>query len=301
MRSLVAIGLPETGKTTFLAALWHVTEREEVPGSLRLEKISENAKHLNSIKNDWLSFKRVVRTVPGQEQSATLWLREESGVIGEVVFPDLSGESFQGAWEERHWTKEYNQLIADAGSLLLFIHPGTLREPYTIAEMQKMAEAAFPEENENNDAVIENVEEEDKQAPEAVEEWDPEKAPTQVQLVELLQFADHCIKADRPVRIAVIISAWDLVKNDYPGYAGPKKWLEDRTSYLDQYLKSNFEQFKVRVYGVSAQGGDLKADRELLLSFEHASDRILIEGPDCSPHDISEPIRWCLGLRDGTD
>src|ERR1700733_7707393 len=205
MRSLVAIGLPEAGKTTFLAALWHVTEREEVPGSLRLEKISENAKHLNSIKNDWLSFKRVVRTVPGQEQSAMLWLRGESGVIGEVVFPDLSGESFQGAWEERHWSKEYNQLIADAGSMLLFVHPGTLREPYTIAEMQKMAEAAFPEEN--SETVTENGEEDDKQAPETAEEWDPEKAPTQVQLVELLQFADQRIKADRPVRVAVIISA----------------------------------------------------------------------------------------------
>lgn len=79
--------------------------------------------------------------MPGQEQSATLWLREESGRIGEAVFPDLSGESFQGAWEERHWTKEYNQLIADAGRVLLFVHPGTLKEPYTIAEMQKMAES----------------------------------------------------------------------------------------------------------------------------------------------------------------
>jgi hypothetical protein len=290
------MGLPEAGKTTFLAALWHVTEREEVQGSLRLERISENAKHLNSIKNDWLGFKRVGRTVPGQEQSATLWLRAESGVIGEVVFPDLSGESFQGAWEERHWTKEYHQLITGAGGVLMFLHPNTLKEPFTIAEMQKMAESAFPEETSNE--VTEDVEEEEKQAP---EEWDPEKAPTQVQLVELLQFADRCLTADRPVRLAVVISAWDLVRNEYPGEAGPKKWLEDRTSYLDQYLKSNFEQFKVRVYGVSAQGGDLKTDREHLLSFEHASDRILIEGPDCNAHDISEPVRWCLGLRDRAD
>lgn len=298
MPNLLAIGLPEAGKTTFLAALWHVTEREEVPGSLRLEKISENAKHLNSIKNDWLSFTKVVRTVPGQEQSATLWLRDEAGTLGEVVFPDLSGESFQGAWEERHWTKEYDELVASAGALLLFVHPGTLKEPYTIAEMQKIAEAAFPE------AVVEGVapetEHDDKEAPEKAEEWDPEKAPTQVQLVELLQFVDERTKASRPIRVAVVVSAWDLVKNDYPGEAGARTWLETRTSYLDQYLKSNFEQFTVRVYGVSAQGGDLKADRELLLNFEHASDRILIEGPDCSPHDISEPVRWCLRLRDGT-
>lgn len=298
MRSLVAIGLPEAGKTTFLAALWHVTEREEVPGSLRLEKISENAKHLNAIKNDWLTFTRVVRTVRGQEQSATLWLRDESGVIGEVIFPDLSGESFQDAWKERHWTKEYNQLITDAGSVLLFIHPNTLTEPYTIAEAQKMAEAASPH-GEDDSATGDG--DETTQPPEVAKAWDPEKVPTQVQLVELLQFAHHCIKADRPIRIAVIISAWDLVKEDYPGEAGPNNWLERRTSYLHQYLKSNFELFRFRVYGVSAQGGDLKNDREHLLSFQCASDRIVIEGPDSRPHDLSEPVRWCLGLRDRTD
>lgn len=298
MHSLVAIGLPEAGKTTFLAALWHVTEREEVPGSLRLEKISENAKHLNGIKNDWLTFTRVGRTVRGQEQSATLWLRDESGDIGEIVFPDLSGESFQEAWEERHWTKEYNQLITDAGSVLLFIHPGTLKEPYTIAEMQRMAEAASPDEN--DDAAADDGDE-SAQSPEAAEEWDPENVPTQVQLVELLQFAHDRIKANRPIRVAVIISAWDLVKDDYPGEAGPKSWLERRTSYLHQYLSSNFELFRFRVYGVSAQGGDLKNDRQHLLNFGCASDRIIIEGPHCEPHDISEPVRWCLGLRDRTD
>jgi len=300
MPSLLAIGLPEAGKTTFLAALWHVSEREEVPGSLRLEKISDNAKHLNSIKDDWLSFTKVVRTVPGQEQYATLWLRDEAGTIGEVVFPDLSGESFQGAWKERHWTNEYDQLVASAEALLLFVHPDTLKEPYTIAEMQKIAEAAFPEpavEAPMREAALDE-DDVDKEPPKTTEEWDPEKAPTQVQLVELLQFVDQRNKAKRPLRVAVIVSAWDLEKNDYPGETGARTWLETRTSYLDQYLKSNFEQFTVRVYGVSAQGGDLKADRELLMNFEKAADRILIEGPDCRPHDISEPVRWCLGLRD---
>ena len=298
MPNLLAIGLPEAGKTTFLAALWHVTEREEVPGALRLERISENAKHLNSIKNDWLRFERVVRTIPGQEQSATLWLRDKEGGIGEVVFPDLSGESFQGAWKERHWTKEYDQLVESAGGLLLFVHPGTLKEPYTIAEMQKMAEAAFPEMTVKDTA--DQTELDDDHVTEKAEEWDPQRAPTQVQLVELLQFTEHRLKARRPIRLAVIVSAWDLVKSDYPDGAGARDWLKDRTSYLDQYLKSDFEQFTVRVYGVSAQGGDLITDREVLENFERASERILIEGPDCIPHDISEPVRWCLGLRNGT-
>ncbi|MFZ0523923.1 MAG: hypothetical protein WAL95_23060 [Candidatus Acidiferrales bacterium] len=296
MSNVLSIGLPEVGKTTFLAALWHVTESHEVPHALSLERISENAKHLNSIRNDWLRLEKVVRTIPGQEQTTTLWLRSEHGLVGEVLFPDLSGESFEGAWAERHWTREYDKLVSDADSLLVFVHPGTLREPITIAEMQRMAEAALPEdEREGSDQPDEADE---PPAKEGVEEWSPLKAPTQVQLVDLLQFTEKIQQAKRPVRVGVIISAWDLVREDFPGATGPSRWLSVRMSYLDQYLRGNLEMFTIRVYGVSAQGGDLEKDREALLNHALASERILIDGPECSPHDISGPVRWCLGLRE---
>src|SRR5260370_34302674 len=108
MASVLGIGLPEAGKTTFLAALWHVTESEEVPTALRLERISENAKHLNNIRNDWLRLDRVVGTVPGQEQPTTLWLRDDQGAVGEELFPDLSAESFGGARQDRESTKQHD-------------------------------------------------------------------------------------------------------------------------------------------------------------------------------------------------
>ena len=140
---IVAMGLPKAGKTTFLAALWHVTESEEVAGTLKLERISDDAKHLNSIKNDWLRFQPMVRTVPGQEQSASLLLCEPTkGKIGELIFPDLSGESFEAAWAERYWSEEYDRIVSGAESLLVFIHP-TVKEPYTVADIQKLAEAAL--------------------------------------------------------------------------------------------------------------------------------------------------------------
>ncbi|MCI0718249.1 MAG: hypothetical protein L0338_04655 [Acidobacteria bacterium] len=298
MASVLGIGLPEAGKTTFLAALWHVTESEEVHGALRLERISENAKHLNSIRNDWLQLERVVRTVPGQEQPTTLWLRDERGPVGEVLFPDLSGESFEGAWKDRHWTKDYDESVSRADSLLVFVHPGTLKEPYTIAEMQRLAEAAFPEENQGGPNQGHGGEDSAVEA--APEEWSAEKAPTQVQLVDLLQFTEQIQKAKRPVRVGVIVSAWDLVQKNFPGETGARSWLDARMPYLEQYLRSNFELYTLRVYGVSAQGGDLKEDRDALQNHSRPSERIIIQGPDCSPHDISEPLRWCLGLRGDT-
>jgi hypothetical protein len=299
MPELVAVGLPQTGKTTYLAALWHVTESEEVQGSLRLEKVSDEAKHLNNIRNEWLSFQKLTRTIPGQEQPVSLWFRNEQGVTGEVSFPDLSGEQFEKAWTKRNWPRAYDELIGSAQGLLLFIHPGTVKEPTSIADMQKYAEAAFPEDAEAdaNAAILRDSD----RTVEPTEEWDAEKAPTQVQLVDLLQFVHRRSKSEFPIRLAVIISAWDVVGDKYgdryAGESGAQGWLRDRLPYLDQFLRANPEFLIVRTYGVSAQGGDLNKDREALQRFERASERILIQGPNCVPHDISEPVRWCLGLR----
>ena len=47
------VGLPGTGKTTFLAALWHVAKSHEVPGSMRLERREGDQEYLNWIADEW--------------------------------------------------------------------------------------------------------------------------------------------------------------------------------------------------------------------------------------------------------
>jgi Double-GTPase 1 len=294
---LLVIGFPEAGKTTFLAALWHVAESGEVQGSLQLERISEDARHLNSIKDNWLLCRRVGRTQIPTEQSVSLWLRDEGNdTIGEVVFPDLSGETFQNQWNDRHWTRAYAELVSEASCVLLFLHPGKIKEPYTVADMQKMAEAAFPETADDEGY---QQEQESGAAAGVTESWIPELAPTQVQLVGLLQFLEPHLPTRSATRVAIIISAWDVVDHQGDdGTAAPVRWLERRLPYLVQYLQSHFESVQFRVYGVSAQGGDLDADRERLQEYPTASERIGIHGLDCSAHDITEPVRWALGLRE---
>ena len=128
-------------------------------------------------------------------------------------------------------------------------------------------------------------------------EWDLELAPTQVQLVGLLQFLEPYVAARSPIRLAIIVSAWDQVLQK-SGEVNPAAWIPARMPYLDQYLKSHFEMLTVRVYGVSAQGGDLTSDVVRLSSISPASNRIIVRGVDCTPHDITEPVRWALGWRE---
>jgi hypothetical protein len=294
---LLAIGFPEAGKTTFLAALWHVVESEEIEQSLCLERLSGDAQYLNSIKNDWLRCQKVKPTIPGKEEFPSLWLRDRvKGAVGQVDFPDLAGEFFTRAWVNRRWSVQYDSIVTNANSLLLFISPFKVNDPYTISDVELIGEAALHEEIsvDSSQSAPPRME-----APAAiVEKWEPEKAATQVQLVELLQFVAMRIRAKPPIKVAVVISAWDLIATKKSSNMSPSRWLERHLSYLDQFLKSNFERFEVRIFGVSAQGGDLPAEYEQLVKFEHASERIRIVGTDCAKHDISEPVRWGLGFSD---
>ena len=53
-KSVIVIGLPGSGKTTFLAALWHVISAREIPTALRFDTLAVGEQtHLNRIAARW--------------------------------------------------------------------------------------------------------------------------------------------------------------------------------------------------------------------------------------------------------
>jgi hypothetical protein len=274
------IGLPGTGKTTFLAALWYVVDSDEVLGSLQLETLHGDREHLNKIRSDWLSCRTIARTTIASEQLVSMKLTEPSGGrTTEVFFPDMSGESFRLQWKDRAWTKKYDQLVREAAGALLFVHPSTIVEPIRIDTANQLV-AELAEEASSNSL-----------AQDELTSWDADRAPTQVQLVELLQFLTVRTGASLPFRVSMIVSAWDLVCNDAKS---PEEWLAARLPLLDQYLKANLELFETRIYGVSAQGGDLNKDTDRLQKKHKPSERIFVVGHDGNQHDLTAPVRWVM-------
>jgi hypothetical protein len=117
-------------------------------------------------------------------------------------------------------------------------------------------------------------------------DWQAKTAPTQVQMVELLQFLAEL--SESRLRLAVIVSAWDLVKEQIT----PAEWVEKRMPLLWQYIAANPDSFTVSYMGVSAQGGE-RSDVSLL-EHEIASQRIKIRAPGGKEHDITQPVRWLM-------
>ncbi len=280
----ISIGLPATGKTTFLAALWHIVDSGDVPGSLQLAHTHGDQGYLNRIAAKWGNGQKLSRTSPAEETVVAMRLVADDGAITEVYFPDLDGESFTDQWVHRKCRRSYFEQADGASGILLFVHPDTVREPLWIEQRNALAAAARAD-GTGNEAAVSGTTDEDlgKSKP-----WDARVAPTQVQLVELLQFLTQLPFHRRPRRVAVIISAWDTVQSVYDD---PPRWLRERLPLLEQFLVANRELFPARVYGISAQGGEL-GNRDLLQI--PASQRIIVAGPEARPHDITAPIRWLM-------
>jgi hypothetical protein len=283
MSRFISIGLPESGKTTYLAALWHVLESREVHGALQLSALQADREYLNTIRDAWLSFSSVPRTlVPAGGIVFTL-ADEADSLLGTVEFPDLPGESFRAQWTERQWSEDYDGLVRSADGVLLFVHPSVI-EPRQISE----ADAALGSKARKRKAAAQEL------------AWNPERSPTQAQAVELLQFLAEAWQQSFPIPAAIIVSAWDRVavlaeatKSEEPT---PANWIAARLPLLSQFLRANPELFRTRIYGVSAQGGDFEVsgDRERMMDHVVTSDRIRVVGPDRVSHDPTSPLRWLM-------
>jgi hypothetical protein len=276
-RQLV-LGLPGTGKTTFLAALWYLVVWGEVATALRLDRLHGNREHLNRISNAWLSCRAMERTPIGSETLVSMRLVDtDTGERTEVFFPDMSGELFNLQWKERRCSRAHYRLAREASGVILFVHPGTVFEPVRIDEVSPLVEEIGPV-GAGEEAIHRS--------------WDADRSPTQVKLVDLLQCLVREPFAIPQVRIAVIVSAWDLVEGDADSPAG---WLATRLPLVDQYLRATPERFAVRVYGVSAQGGDLGRDGERLLQEGVPAKRIVVVQDGHRSHDLTAPVRWVMG------
>jgi len=272
----ILIGLPATGKTSFLAALWYLVQHSQVPHKLTLERLEGDNKYLNQISDAWLLCQPVPRTPTDSEKIVSMVLKDtDSGSTITLTFPDLSGESFSLQWSDRQITISYDNFLKIASGGVLFVNP----EPHKPARI----DAAAP--------LIEEMNHADADADTSVVEWEPTLAPRQVQLVELLQFIALRDLFKPPFRLALVISAWDKLK---ASGISPAKWFATQVPLLFQFLESNRNLFEYTIYGVSAQGGDY-AEAEKLTEVD-PSERIDVVSSDgrSSSHDLTEPLLWLM-------
>lgn len=281
--SVAIIGLPESGKTTFLAALWHLVTSRDVATALRFRTLNAgNSTHLNEIAARWRDAKVQDRTSVGGHRRVSMSLQDANAVPLTVTFPDVPGEAYRRMWEDRDCSPDIAEILK-SGGILLFIHADMIRAPkWVVDEIALSREAGLP---------IPGGEE---------VQWHPRLAPTQVQLVDMLQLLRRPPIDAGPRRLAVMLSAWDKASGEV---LSPQAYLEAKLPLLAQYLRRNVDGWTVNVYGVSAQGGEYDLvgvgsgghpEAETLRQLDVPATRIRLVAERHETHDLTEPLAWLM-------
>lgn len=270
------IGLPGSGKTTFLAALWHLINAGEVSTKFVLDKLVGDHRHLNDIVEAWRRCEKVPHTSIAAETSVSIHVHEPATGRKVILgFPDLSGESFELQFATRICRSAYVADFEGDGGILLFGTADRGQDGITILDIAPVLEGAADVDEGGN--------------PRA---WKPDLVPEQVRLVDLLQFLQRQPFRRKKRRVAVVVSAWDVVALPRPS---PNDWLSRELPLLHQFLVANPSSFEFRVYAVSAQGGGyVTPEQRAELLSQTPSERIQCVGPDTQAHDLTAPIVWLM-------
>lgn len=267
------VGLPNTGKTTYLAALWNALQESAGDHSLRLARFPQNAVYLKAIHERWLRGEPVGHTPRDGGEHVRLDVEIDKRPLVLDV-PDLSGETFEDMVVGRQLDSAVDSLLTSATALLLFAHPDHLRPRVTIAQARKMGATEATGETARTPAM------------------DRLKLPAELHMVDLLQAARlRCrdVGAPHVLRVALVLSAWDLLRSE--GLA-PAEWLRIRMPMLHAYLAGP-NTAASRVFGVSAQGGPTGPG----MAEKDPATKARVVEPDGSEHgDIAKPIVWATDL-----
>ena len=285
--TVIMAGLPKTGKTTFLGALYHVLESGE-SSDITLSAMPKVRRHLEEVRHRWLQVEPETRTSASSpimnDFSVSVQGRQETV---ELRWPDLSGEYFEEMVRKRTLNRDVDAILKDATAVLFFVHPQTLSQSPRIADLNRLASLVPAGQGPAADE-----EEQDKENAEPIE-WDATMVPGEVLTVELLQrmVAPHF--EGRIEKVAVVLSAWDQVRKTFES---PNAYFEKQAPLLHQFVEANWDEINTKVYGVSALGGDPVTDKNRLLLELEATKRIqVVDHAGASMLDgIVAPIKWLL-------
>jgi hypothetical protein len=281
-QAVVALGLPGSGKTTFLAALWHLITAMKVHARLKLVRLEAGeASYLKEITARWLQAKRQERTFHSGNRTVTLKLGTGTDREFDFAFPDIAGEAFARMWEARECDTAIAEAL-EAPAVMLFIHADKIKAPGWIADDVAQSQDI---------GIARTVGEQTN--------WQPQFAPTQVQLVDLLR----CLQ-ENPLdvgqrKLAIVLSAWDQVEAEQ---APPDEFLKLHLPLLHQYIEHGLsDSWAVCVFGVSAQGAEYddvdsepSADAQRMREMDIPSMRIKVVVGGTTSHDLTEPLFWLL-------
>jgi hypothetical protein len=255
------VGLPATGKTTYIAALWAYLRSGLDDSKWRVLEVPEDTTYLNLIVQAWLDRKEMPRSAPGVD-TVEFTVQTPGGQPTTIVVPDLPGEMFLNAVRRPAIDTVPATAVTESDVLFIFVN-GQRASTFAPLGDQEPPDEAFDEDEE-----VEEIEDEGAGTDEEHTEAEAGDTPPLREFVisdldsdtlntELLQRVLYLRRDQAPPPVVVVVSAWDVL--DVTGKT-PEEWLKDEQPMTWQSIVELRTRTTVAVIGVSAQGADYDDD-----------------------------------------
>lgn len=274
-KKVFMIGMPSSGKTTYLASLCRLLlyGGQETGWKLDVKDVPEGFERVQILIKNINSYKAVRRTYGLELNNVALSLYNQNQEWMQFVVPDSSGEIFRDLVYDRRIASNIMDHIVESDMLLFFINVNTMIWEERIKLGEKSAIKQLNEEQ--GDKVTQSAEDiveeyardrenEQIKSKEQVKnkEKEQKKYNNQSALVELLQIIIYLVPHSLNIRF--VISAWDLVEKEFKqDKVTPKEYIKIKLPLLYQYLEFNSKLIDYEIWGVSAQGGDFDDEDDL--------------------------------------
>lgn len=268
-------GLPDAGKTTFIAALWDIIKRKGSSLELRFLTTPDNTAYLNEIWEYWVSMKKIERSkTPAPDDITINVKREADGTELVLDLPDFMGEQFQKVID--HTLPENIQKWIAQSDRMLFL----------INNLNDSLKDDLEDEEEQSEGAIDRAKEKDE-APRLA----PEKMLLASQNMMVLKYiANHA----KMKKVAIGLSAWDVKMKEGKS---PEEFLRQRSPVLYNFIKYHFSE--VVFFGVSAQGFDYKEvaakEKEMREKTRNSDRAFIVFDKDNEPSpDLTKPLNYLI-------
>lgn len=248
------MGLPASGKTTFLVAFTYMLMNYTRKVGLHMKPDVKQEGLTESFQkeiNRWTNFEPLTHTAVGQVHRMKYVLYDEMDDRYELEVPDVSGETFSAIIKDRYIDDKTLNDWMRADTILFFINLDKMNigdSEELLTEMPISVQNLLAGQNEQiYESSIKDMSE----------------FPGQFALVELLQILCHVRK--KSINIKFIISAWDNIEalNEGKDAIIPEEIFSEKLPLVYQFINASKGDLMVQYWGVSAQGSSLEDSAEI--------------------------------------
>ena len=268
VKKCLAVGLQDTGKTSYITAFWAIEKDGDTGHKLTFEKYPSDTTYLDAMAALWLDQAIVQRSQINITDLTFELVHTENGDKFALTIPDFKGERFKLILQNES-LEEVDNWLKKAECLLFFLSPTPEKK------FNEEFLGAISQEKQNYQPLADFT-------VDAIDEW--------VQNIELLKY----IREQRgDLKIAFCVSKWDTMMGKQ---VKVEDWIRQEHLFFYNFVKYHFDD--VKYFGVSAQGldydhrGDMTEERVSELTDQKC--RAFVSSGKDKDYDITLPLAWLL-------